>query len=630
MKKILVTLAVVLVVCLSAGTAVHALINPNFTPLDVTEQSKLILTITFAPPKDHRCVGTIKKVLKGKTDLKTVTLDLNHLANEDELAIIERRIKAHRNDPAIFFQGRFCATDQDEEAGKATQYLHLGAKWLDISRAECDVWIAERTDSFKEATWAGGSDMLIRAVEYILADENADVPCVENAEWAKITTVGKVPGKVTSAQSVDLDGNGKPYLVITSDRGDRLYFHDGEALKDVTQAKKLRSKSKVSCWLDANQDGRIDLVSWDGRALSLHTQNGDGTFKPAASIPTDLAAEGCVGLSAIDIGMTGRPGLLISTGRCPVIKVPGISKLKAQALMPDDFKVSHLGRAAACIHADFDGDALPDIVQPFEKGGLLYRATALGQFRAPVACAVSVRGDVVDACVGDFDADGLLDIATTGIDGVEIWHNRGGGRFQPTKHVSGEIAYISKSNTVACGTCDINCDGRQDLFLAYAAKGPQLFFNRGFRSTGHAHKLDVDDNGLMPEATDGQQTGCVGDFNHDGAHDMVLVLKNGNVAAFFIDSEAMFAVSLKYDLPAVNTYCGPITVTGRLPKRSLGAWNVVPGTSTAFFGLPDSDACTVTYRFPGAGVQKQSQKTDDPKRVVLVPQTKELTEARPE
>ena len=135
-------------------------------------------------------------------------------------------------------------------------------------------------------------------------------------------------------------------------------------------------------------------------------------------------------------------------------------------------------------------------------------------------------------------------------DGLRLWQNEGDGKFTETLNVSGEIAYISKPGGIDCLVGDINNDGRQDALIAYAAMSPQLFFNRGYRSFGHAHALDLAERQLLPAAEQGQQSACLGDFDGDGAQDMVMALTNGEIWVFFRENDDREARSVVAALPS--------------------------------------------------------------------------------
>jgi len=609
---------VVVFVALVSASTVHALINPKFTPVDLVQQSEWVFTVEFGPIKSNRSVCTVRKVLQGKMERKTIALDLSKAMNETEAKRMARYLAASGKKPGVLFVGRYMESDAEGE-GEKKAFLHVQGRWIHLRGGRGHLWELDKVDKNMEACWAGGTDMLLRAVDYILSDDGAYVPCKAGVSWSDIGKVGNVGGKVTFSGAVDLDGNGTPYLFVTSSKGDKLFHYRGGALKDVTAEKKLRSKSLVSAWIDCNGDGRIDLLSWDGSIFSLHLQDRNGRIVQERTPPAKAPREGCVGLSVLGVGRNGKPGLLVSTRGAPIRLAPGNLPMKARPLVQGDLSAQGFGKAAACLVADFDGDSFPDIVQPFEKGSFFYGGKGSGRFAAPIKCAVALGKGQADACTGDFDADGILDILTTGADGCEIWQNIGNGRFAPRRRLSGEIAYISKPDGIACQACDINNDGRQDVFIAYKSLGAQIFFSRGFRSTGHAHALDLSDNGLLEPAEKGQQTGCIADFNADGAQDMVLVLKQGDTYVFWRDTKQGSPLAVKVDLSPRGACSGPLTVTGWLRKRCLGAWNVVPGTSTGFIGLLEAGPCRIKWQFAGGKPQRKRLVVEDQAVRFLIP-----------
>jgi hypothetical protein len=134
---------------------------------------------------------------------------------------------------------------------------------------------------------------------------------------------------------------------------------------------------------------------------------------------------------------------------------------------------------------------------------------------------------------------------------------------------------------------------------------PQLFFNRGYRSFGDAHTLNLAVQRLLPAAEQGQQSACLGDFDGDGAQDMALTLTNGEIWVFFRENDDHEARSVVAALPVGGQYQGPLTVTGWIGKRCLGAWNVSPGASQAFFGRREAGPVTLKWRLPDG---KEQQK----------------------
>jgi hypothetical protein len=589
-------------------STVHALINPHFTPVHLVKQATLIVSVDLmqGASKDEYSAA-IRAVLKGKTDLKALRFDLSKAMNSQNADAL--RGLAAAGTPALFFIGEPGEEGQDSAPGKSRGLLHISGQWAEFDGSQEGVWALNQIDPKNQGIWAGGTDMLHRAVEYILQDEDADVPVADGVAWSnpqkKIATLD---GKIRVVRPIDLAGNARPVLFVARDQGDHLLACDAKSkeFSDITSARGLQSKSLAFAWGNFDGQGRLDLISFDGRALSLHAQQADGKFQAR---PLDLAGaleNGCLGLAALDVGSKTNAGLLITTKSWPVlVSFGGGGKPSLLRLAAPGIDLAPLGQAGPCLVADFDGDGLPDVLAPFASGSVLFRGLAPGRFAPGLAAAVKLGRGQSGACVGDFDGDGRLDVLCVSADGVRLWQNDGTGRFSDTLTLSGEIAYISKPGGIDCMVGDINNDGRQDALLAYGAISPQLFFNRGYRSFGHAHTLDVAERQLLPGAAQGQQSACLGDFDGDGAQDMALALNNGEVWVFYRENEDQQAFSAVAALPLGGSCQGPVTVTGWLGKRCLGAWNVLPGASPAFFGRKEAGPLTLRWRLPGGQEQQK-------------------------
>jgi len=108
----------------------------------------------------------------------------------------------------------------------------------------------------------------------------------------------------------------------------------------------------------------------------------------------------------------------------------------------------------------------------------------------------------------------------------------------------------------------------------------------------------------------------VADLDGDGAQDLAMVTKDGDVWAVFRERDdpplaARAALGLGKGFP------GPLTVTGWDGKTPLGAWNVVAGTSEAFFGKLSKGPLTLKWRMPGGREQSRTVVVLRPVRVVL-------------
>jgi hypothetical protein len=189
------------------------------------------------------------------------------------------------------------------------------------------------------------------------------------------------------------------------------------------------------------------------------------------------------------------------------------------------------------------------------------------------------------------------------------------------------------------------------------------------------------DPSLVPQASCGQQAGCLGDFNGDGALDMALVLtgraemakqeekeqgkpiaagttlywnaarrlvtdvKEGNgpplgkaeAAADANDQYASILVEggnlvffprmvtkesgargVIASLPLSAPSPGPVNVLAYSGKRLLGAWSVRAGEPGAVIGARFPGTITLKWTWPGGKAQEKKVKvTDGPARVLL-------------
>ncbi len=601
------------IMVLSAHAA-SALINPEFTPVDVVAQSDLILRVQArADPQKPEATLKVLEALKGESPGESLTIDLSGAWDQGHIDAWRSILEAVGDESAILFAGEL-------ESKGGVGLLHVGGNWFRLVEI-AGHWELEGLDTVLEGTWAGGTDMLIRATRYILREPYPVIPVAVGTDWADILEVGNMSGAVRGLQAVDLVGDGRLHLFVACESGDKLfqYVKEGDTFKEVTEAAKLGSKSHVADWGDFNGDGRLDLASWDGKTLNLWLQVKDGTFAAQLTKATGALPETCLGLSALDAGVEGKAGLLVSTLSAPVLLVPVPDNGFRVVGIPYSAELAKdLGRASACLLADFDGDRVNDILQPFTKGSLFYRGEQAGGFAPPKACAVALGEAPAGAFLGDFDADGRLDVFTASADSWQLWENRGEGDFIDTVHLAGEVAYIARAGGSGGALCDINTDGRQDLLIIYADDFPQVFFNRGFRSTGFAPQLQLDE--LLPEAEEGQQAVTVADLNGDGAHDVVLALKSGSIHVLLGASASGEALCVQAVMPPGTKSAGPITVQAWVEGFSLGAWNLKAGSAGALFGMMEAGPCKVRWQYPKGKLQEKEVLVEDrPERLLLTP-----------
>jgi hypothetical protein len=583
------------------GRSAPGLINPNYTPVQLVRDAELILVLELMPPAEGERIETrIKRCLKGNAPARPPLVDLSDAREAGQARRARELIASLGKGPAVLIGGK-------GERGEAIHFLHLQGRWLALRKSDENTWsFTHIEDTRMPAVWAGGTDMLVRIMDLILSQGRTRVPVVAGSSWSDDQqNPGTVAGKAVAAGAVDLRGDGRLALYVGAGGGDRLFQYDPriEKFVDLTEKVGLEAKSRAAAWGDFNADGRLDLASWDGRSLNLLYQDQGGNF---ATQTCEAPPAGCLGLVPVGMARRDRPGLIWSGPAGPVLLAPDPEKglRPAGALDPGGVELSSLGRPGTCLAADFDGDSWPDVLWVCEKGSLLFRGSA-GGFQGATSCNVALGSGRGGAFPGDYDADGLLDVFALSRRACLVWQNRGRGRFEESLSRSGEIEHVYSGGGLGGNTCDFNNDGLQDIFITSAAGRPLLFFNRGFRSFGHAHSLDLLETRRLPESHQGQQAGVVADLDGDGAQDVALVLPGGGVWVVFQDWQQP-PLALRVALKQGRGFPGPITVTGWDGKRCLGAWNLTAGASEAFFGKRNKGPLTIRWRLPGGAGQSRT------------------------
>jgi hypothetical protein len=633
------TAAIVLTMLLIFASTAGAYINPNFTPINLVEQSETILLLEFTSAKDGKAVAKVAKVLKGKFADKELTIDVSACAFPNQSQAILDRINEGQKQ-AMFFVGAFKPEAEGSSGGggggnpgdeKPQGFMHLGGWWIRLEGTDKPAnWDLKDRWEFLLGTWSGATDMLLRCINYIQAEKEpsaAFVPVDEGVSWAKeIRVAEKIDGKVVAAAPVDLEGKGRADLFVACEAGDKLFRLNGEKGEDLTAKVKLTSKSQAFAWADFNRDGKIDLASWDGKDLTIYySQGADGTFA-AKVCKTDPALKDVLGLAILDYADKGQPGLLVSTKAAPLLVMfQADGSVKTKALLSGEFPgkdidLKSLGEPCRCLVADFDGDGLPDIIQLFVKAGLFYKGKGPAEFAAPVKTEACTRAARYDVCVADFDQDGLPDIFVGSDERNPLWQNLGGGKFAETLNTSGEISYHPKPGVVAVRAGDFANSGRQGLLVVYGSEMfPQIFYNRGWRSFAQSMKIDLAEQGLLKQAGQGQQAGCLGDFNGDGAMDLALVLKNGEAWIFprEVGKEPVLAATVS--LSVASPSAGPVNVQAWADKEPLGSWTICAGDPPAIVGVRLAGTpLTLKWQFPGGQQQtKEIMVKNQMVRVVL-------------
>ncbi len=225
---------------------------------------------------------------------------------------------------------------------------------------------------------------------------------------------------------------------------------------------------------DFNGDGLQDLAvanfgsnAPDATTVSVLLGNGDGTFQVAG---TFNAQRGPLWVAVGDFNGDGRQDLAVANfGSTTVSVLLGNGDGTFQAAQ----NVAAAQGPASVAVGDFNGDGRQDLAVTIFGDGTAATVMVLlgngdGTFRAPLSFGVG-RGPV-SSSVGDFNGDGVQDLAVSNWDGntgtiVSVLVGNGDGTFQAAQNV------VAGRGVLFAAVADLNGDGRLDLATANYAAG---------------------------------------------------------------------------------------------------------------------------------------------------------------
>jgi hypothetical protein len=92
---------------------------------------------------------------------------------------------------------------------------------------------------------------------------------------------------------------------------------------------------------------------------------------------------------------------------------------------------------------------------------------------------------------------------------------------------------------------------------------------------------------------------------------MIMGLPSGDVWYFQRDTSDGTPLAAVASLPIKHAFKGPVNVTGWIDDRQMGAWNVVPGTQDAFYGMPGAGVFTLKWQLPGGEPQQANLQIEN-------------------
>ena len=332
---------------------------------------------------------------------------------------------------------------------------------------------------------AGGLALLLPAAKGAFAVQALEVPGLPAG--ATQLLVGDFHDEVPPGVTYDPAVHAHNDVLLIAPAGARLLERTAAGgFADVTERAGLGELASAAgapaaaLWVDADQDGDLDLLTGSAGGLRFFQNRGDGTFVDAGAALGIVAAGPVADLAAGDLDGNGAIDLVEARG-LPPTQVLVNQRAATFAPLPDP--PGPWPSAGRVLLGDIDDDGAPEALLVSGGGATVVRLGSRGRVRLDLR-----RGEAraVAAVLFDFDNDGWLDLAVASAAGeLQLWRHVGAAGYSDATDATGLAALVvpaalGRRSLVAA---DFDGDGDTDLLIATGG-GLRLLENRG----GEVHR----------------------------------------------------------------------------------------------------------------------------------------------
>jgi sugar lactone lactonase YvrE len=448
-----------------------------------------------------------------------------------------------------------------------------------------------------------------------------------------ISQTAAAGGNLTFEVTGDFNGDGIPDLAVlwpnanNSSAEFTIFFGkgDGTFTAGPTTQTQIPTETFAAYMIagDFNGDGKTDLAVLSYSFFSFPFEssvtallgNGDGTFTVSASsvvfnqgpvggdgVPGAMTAADFNGDGKMDLAVVGD---YISSGGVSILLGNGDGTFTAMA--PNLDTSADFGQIAT---GDFNGDGIPDLVATnyFEDGSAptIFLGKGDGTFTS-AAASFPLDYFPTSIAVGDFNGDGVLDLAFSDLNGVEIALGVGDGTFKETS--ASPILVPSELYSLVVG--DFNHDGKLDIagVDSYDDAIDVLIGAGDGTFTVVPATPPVSQSFLGPFAI------VAADFNQDGTPDLALLTKNLATASILLTEPTQTSSATVNNIAPVGAgthnveadYAGDAnysaTVSGTVALTAgMAPLAVSPASGT----FTSAQTVTISESVPGATIYYQA------------------------
>ena len=365
----------------------------------------------------------------------------------------------------------------------------------------------------------------------------------------------------------DLDGDGKPELVIPNGTGNSIsvLLNTGNtSTVNFTTKQDFTTGNNPSfvSLADINGDGKLDMVSanYNDNAISvfLNTSSAVGTISFATRVSFPIGGSGAFSMVTADLDADGRPDIAVANeaGHTMAVLLNTTSGVTVGFTSPFSFATGT--NPHSIVAADFNGDGKLDLAVPNYSSSnvTVYQNTTSAVGTVSFTTSTYTIGSQAQvSAVGDMDGDGKPDIviACNAVSQVSILHNSSTGTIN--FDAFSQFPTGSAANGVSIG--DMDGDGKPDIATSNFF-GNTVSILHSKSSSG----LLQFDSPISFATGSGPYSIAVGDVNGDGKPDMATINLNDNTVSVFKNTSVVSTSTITnfgnlsrtyYDAPFVLT-----------------------------------------------------------------------------
>jgi hypothetical protein len=367
----------------------------------------------------------------------------------------------------------------------------------------------------------------------------------------------------TSVTVADVNGDGKPDLIVTSDgavftntSGVSVLLGNGDGTFQPAKTFAVPKYPSAVAITDINGDNKPDLLVADSAAVCVLLGNGDGTFAPQQTFstgpftsPDSIAVADFNGDGKTDVAVAGFDSY-------DVIVLLGNGNGTFGA--PQSFAVG--GRPKSIVAADLNNDNRTDLVVANSVPGTVSVLLGNGNGTFQPQRAFFAGSSPEALRVTDMNGDGIPDIVVASYDAIDVLPGTGTGWFLPRQ------SFAIGPGVASLDVGDLNGDGLTDVVVSHSI----------------TNTVGVDLNlGVEPQVISINRTSPVGPITSASSVTFTVTFNKPVTGVSLADFAEVTGGSLVFStlsISALSTSVYTVTVSGITGTGTLGLNLVDNGT----------------------------------------------------